>query len=154
VRGFIPMDQLWMRGLIYVDDVLVGAKAEVTWYTWATRYVDGSFDGGHFLLGHGRLGFGLTYDERGAVTATTAVDGHVELDGDGPWPARIEVTAGGQAWEFLPDPHGRMVDLMPIPNPQIEGRWRRVGDDRQVDHWFAWGEIAPGHGTTPRRNPA
>jgi hypothetical protein len=43
-----------------------------------------------------------------------------------------------------------MVDLMPIPNPQIEGRWRRVGDDRHPASWFAWGEIAPSHGTRRR----
>jgi hypothetical protein len=45
-----------------------------------------------------------------------------------------------------------MVDLMPIPNPQIEGRWRRAGDTREPAHWFAWGEVAPGHGTTPIRD--
>ena len=31
-----------------------------------------------------------------------------------------------------PDDLGRMTDLMPIPNPQIEGRWRRRGDTRQA----------------------
>jgi aspartyl-tRNA(Asn)/glutamyl-tRNA(Gln) amidotransferase subunit A len=29
---------------------------------------------------------------------------------------------------------------------------RRVGDTREPAHWFAWGEVAPGHGTTPIRN--
>jgi hypothetical protein len=150
VHGFIPLDQLWMDGVIYVDDIFVGQQAEVVWYTWATRYADGGFDGGHFLLGHRRLGFALIYDETGRVTATTDVDGRVVLDDDGPWPARIELSVGGEEWEFLPAETGRMVDLMPIPNPQIEGRWRRVGDTREPDHWFAWGEIAPGHGTAPR----
>jgi hypothetical protein len=151
VRGFIPLDQLWMDGMIYVDDIFVGEQAEIVWYTWATRYVDGSFDGGHFMLGHRQLGFAVTYDEHGQVTATSDVDGRVILDGDGPWPQRIEVEAAGQTWEFEPDPAGRMVDLMPMPNPQIEGRWRRVGDTRQPAHWFAWGEIAPGHGRVPVR---
>ena len=32
---------------------------------------------------------------------------------------------------ILPDPQGRMVDFMPMPNPQAEGRWRRVGDTRE-----------------------
>jgi hypothetical protein len=149
VRGFIPLDQLWMDGLVYVDDILVGERAEVAWYTWATRYLDGSFEGGHFMLGHRQLGFAIVYDETGAVTATTDVDGRVVLDGEGPWPKRIEVSADGQDWEFLPAPTGRMVDLMPMPNPQIEGRWRRVGDTREPAHWFAWGEVAPGHGTIP-----
>jgi hypothetical protein len=151
VRGFIPLDQLWMDGLVYVDDILVGRQAEVAWYTWATRYEDGTFDGGHFMVGHRRLGFAIVYDETGNVSATTDVDGRVVLDGDGPWPARIEVSAAGAEWEFVPAATGRMVDLMPIPNPQIEGRWRRVGDQREPAHWFAWGEVAPGHGTRPRR---
>ena len=152
VRGFIPMDQLWMDGMIYADDIFIGERAEVAWYTWATRYADGSFDGGHFLLGHRQLGFAIVYDETGRVTGTTQVDGRVILDGDGPWPERIELTAAGDEWEFLPAATGRMVDLMPIPNPQVEGRWRRAGDTREPAHWFAWGEVAPGHGTTPIRD--
>jgi hypothetical protein len=153
VRGFIPLDQLWMNGRVYVDDILVGEAGEVAWYTCATRYVDGSFEGGHFMVGHRQLGFAIVYDETGRVTATTEVDGQVVLDDGGPWPERIEVSAAGQAWEFLPAPTGRMVDLMPIPNPQIEGRWRRVGDTREPAHWFAWGEVAPGHGTAPNSEP-
>jgi hypothetical protein len=146
VRGFIPLDQLWMRGRVYIDDIFIGEKAEVVWYTWATRYRDGSFEGGHFLVGHRRLGFAVVYDETGLVSTTTDVDATVTLEGEGPWPARIDLTAAGQEWEFLPDPRGRMVDLMPIPNPQIEGRWRRRGDSREPAQWFAWGEIAPSHG--------
>jgi hypothetical protein len=137
-----------MHGVIYVDDVLVGKGAEVTWYTWATRYEDGSLDAGHFLYGHDHLGFALLTDERGNVTTTTEIEGEVVLDGDGPWPRGIRLRAGSDDWEFVPDPHGRMVDLMPMPNPQIEGCWRRVGDTRQADRWFAWGEIAPSHGLT------
>jgi hypothetical protein len=152
VRGFIPMDQLWMDGMIYVDDIFIGERAEVAWYTWATRYADGSFDGGHFLLGHRQLGFALVYDQTGRVTGTTQVDGRVILDADGRWPERIELTAAGDEWEFLPAATGRMVDLMPILNPQIEGRWRRAGDTREPAHWFAWGEVAPAHGTTPIRD--
>jgi hypothetical protein len=152
VRGFIPLDQLWMHGLIYIDDIFIGDEAEVVWYTWATRYVDGSFEGGHFMVGHRRLGFAVVYDEMGQVSATTDVDASVTLDGDGPWPSRIDLTAAGETWEFLPDARGRMVDLMPIPNPQIEGRWRRSGDTREPLCWFAWGEIAPSHGLARRRH--
>lgn len=151
VRGFIAVDDLYMHGTIYVDDVLVGEQAELVWYTWATRYDDGTLDGGHFMYGHDRLGFALLTNERGEVTATTEIDGEVTLDSDGPWPEGITLRAGGDTWEFVPDPRGRMIDLMPIPNPQVEGRWRRVGDDRRPAHWFAWGEIAPGHGTSRRR---
>jgi hypothetical protein len=150
VRGFVPLDQIWMNGLVYVDDILVGRKAEVAWHTWATRFDDGTFQGGHFMIGHRRLGFALVYDESGTVSVTTDVDGRVVLDGEGPWPERIEVSAAGEEWEFLPASTGRMVDLMPMPNPQVVGRWRRVGDTREPAHAFAWGEIAPSHGTVPK----
>ncbi len=150
VLGFIALDDLYMHGTVYVDDILVGEQAEIVWYTWATRYEDGTLNAGHFMYGHDRLGFALLTNERGEVTATTDIDGEVNLDGEGPWPDGITLRAGSDEWEFLPDPRGRMVDLMPIPNPQIEGRWRRVGDDRRPTHWFAWGEIAPSHGTRRR----
>jgi hypothetical protein len=146
VTGFIAVDDLHMDGEIYVDDLFIGEQAEIVWYTWATRYVDGTLDAGHFLLGHGNLGFAVLTDEGGNVTATHDIDGAVELDGDGPWPSTIRLSVAGTDWEFLPDPRGRMADLMPIPNPQIEGRWRRVGDTREPRTWFAWGEIAPSHG--------
>jgi len=150
VSGFIPVDQIYMNGVIYEDDIFIGDQAELVWYTWATRYLGGGFQGGHFLLGHRRMGFGVVYDETGVVVATSEVNGEITLDGSGPWPARIDLTVDGKAWEFIPDERGRMVDLMPIPNPQIEGRWREVGDSREPAHWFAWGEIASGHGTSRR----
>lgn len=152
VSGFIPFDQIYMHGLIYQDDILVQERAEVIWHTWATRYTDGSFEGGHFMVGHRHLGFAIVYDGEGRlVLASTDVDGTVTLGDDRTWPVHMEVRADGQTWEFLPAPSGRMVDLMPMPNPQIEGRWRRVGDDRQPAHWMAWGECAPSHGTSPVR---
>ncbi len=151
VRGFYGADDMYMHGQIYDDDLLIGKKLHTTWYTWATRYTDGSLDGGHFLLGHDGLGMMLLFDETGAVRRTTDIDGFVRTDPTGTWPAYIEVHALGETWEFLPDPKGRMVDFMPIPNPQTEGRWRRQGDDREPAHWFAYGEIAPSHGLQPRR---
>jgi hypothetical protein len=44
-----------------------------------------------------------------------------------------------------------MPDLGNIPNPQVDGRWRRVGDTREPDVWFAWGEAVPANGARPRR---
>jgi hypothetical protein len=35
--------------------------------------------------------------------------------------------------------------------PQVDGRWRRVGDTREPDVWFAWGEAVPASGARPRR---
>lgn len=154
VRGFYGADDMYMHGQIYDNDLLIGKQLHTTWYTWATRYTDGTLDAGHFMLGHDELGMLLLCNETGAVNRTTDVDGIVELDSTGTWPARIEVHAAGQSWEFLPDAKGRMVDFMPIPNPQAEGRWRRVGDTREPAHWFAYGEVAPSHGTVPRRGVA
>lgn len=151
VRGFYGADDMYMNGLCYENDLLIGKKLHVVWYTWATRYTDGSLDAGHFMLGHDGLGMLLLCDEDGGVRRTTDVTGHVEVDESGTWPRRIEVHAPGEDWEFLPDPRGRMVDFMPMPNPQTEGRWRRDGDDREPSHWFAYGEIAPSHGLSPRR---
>jgi hypothetical protein len=149
VRGFIGVDDVYMHGQIYQDDLLIGEQLHISWYTWATRYTDGSLDAGHFMLGHNGFRFALLCDEHGGVTRTSDVDGRVML-ADGVWPERIEIEADGTAWEFLPDPRGRMVDFMPMPNPQIEGRWRRVGDIREPSHWFAFGEVAPEHGLVLR----
>lgn len=151
VRGFYGADDMYTRGLVYENDLLIGKKLHVTWYTWATRYTDGTLDAGHFMLGHDGVGMLLLGDENARVRRTTEVDGRVHLDESSSWPTRIEVHAPGEDWEFLPDPKGRMVDFMPMPNPQIEGRWRRVGDTREPAQWFAYGEIAPSHGLAPRR---
>ncbi len=150
VRGFYGADDMYMNGRVYENDLLVGRKLHVTWFTWATRYTDGTLDAGHFMLGHDGLGMLLLCDQDGQVRRTTDVDGHVELDSSETWPVHIEVHAPGEDWEFLPDPQGRMVDFMPMPNPQAEGRWRRVGDTREPAHWFAYGEVAPSHGVVPR----
>jgi hypothetical protein len=42
-----------------------------------------------------------------------------------------------------------LVGLGTLKNPQVDGRWRRVGDKREPDVWFAWGEAAPSHGHRP-----
>jgi hypothetical protein len=151
VRGFYGADDMYMHGHVYENDLLIGKKLHVAWWTWATRYTDGTLDAGHFMLGHDGLGMLLLCDETGAVNRTTDVDGFVELDPSGTWPTYIEVQAPGQTWEFLPDPKGRMVDFMPMPNPQSEGRWRRKVDEREPSHWFAYGEVPPSHGLEPRR---
>jgi len=145
VSGFIGVDDMYMNGQIYHNDLLIGRKIHISWYTWATRYTDGSLEAGHFMLGHDGCRFALLCNDKGEVTRTTDLDGRVIL-ADETWPARIEIEAAGTSWEFLPDHRGRMVDFMPMPNPQIEGRWRKVGDTREPAHWFAFGEIAPGHG--------
>ena len=152
VRGFIGFDVIHMYdgGEVYrTKDALVQEQLEVSWYTWATRYKDGSIDAGHFMLGNDKFGFAILTDENGDVRFTYDVDGEVSLEPDGYWHSGVRLSALGQEWEFLPDPVGRMPELGPIPNPQVEGRWRRIGDTREPEVWFAWGEAAPGHGQRP-----
>jgi hypothetical protein len=152
VRGFIGFDVMYMYegGECYqTKDALVQEKLELMWYTWATRYKDGSIDAGHFLIGNDLMGFGILTNENGDVRFTYDVDCDVTFGPDGYWHTGIKAKVFGEDYEFLPDPRGRMPGLGPIPNPQLDGRWRRVGDTREPDVWFAWGESAPTHGTRP-----
>lgn len=155
VRGIIALDQSYMQegGIMYRRKCsLVGQEVHRLWYTWATVYKDGTIDAGHFQVGHGRSGFALLTDEKGEPYFSNHVDAEFQLreDADGrPWPEHIRLDVEGQAWEFVPDPKGTMPDLLTFiqsSTPQNEGRWRRVGDEREPDVWFAWGEIAPEHG--------
>jgi hypothetical protein len=152
VRGLIGFDPIYMYegGEIYkTKDALVQERLELVWYTWATRYKDGTLDAGHFTLGNDNFGFAILADERGAVRFTYDVTGEVDFGRNGYWQEGIRYTAFGEEWEFVPDPRGRLVGLGTLKNPQVDGRWRRVGDARQPDVWFAWGEAAPGHGHRP-----
>lgn len=151
-RGLMGFDQVHMYegGEVYRTlDPLIEGGLEHLWYTWATCYKDGSIDAGHFMLGNKRFGFAILTDENGAVRCTTDVDGEVTFDDDNYWPTGARFSMGDVEYEFLPDPRGRMPDLGPIPNPQVEGRWRRVGDAREPDVWFAWGSAACQRITSP-----
>jgi hypothetical protein len=152
VRGLIGFDPIYMYegGEIYKSrDALVQEKLELVWYTWATRYKDGSLDAGHFTLGNDMFGFAILVNEKGEVRYTYDVTGEVDFGTNGYWQEGIKYSAFGEKWEFLPDPKGRLVGLGNLKNPQVDGRWRRVGDTREPDVWFAWGEAAPSHGTRP-----
>ena len=153
-RGFIGFDQVHMYegGEVYQKlDPLIEHGLEHLWYTWATRYTDGSVEAGHFMLGNDRFGFGIVTNEREEVRCTTDVDGEVFFDESGYWHTGARFALGATEYEFLADDRGRMPDLGPIPNPQVEGRWQRVGETRQPEVWFAWGEAVPANGPRPRR---
>jgi hypothetical protein len=147
VRGMIGFDPIYMfeGGEIYkAKDALVQQQLELVWYTWATRYRDGSIDFGHFTLGNDMFGFAILGNERGEVRYTYDVNGEVDFGRNSYWQEGIRYSAFGEQWEFVPDPRGRLVGLGTLKNPQVDGRWRRVGDRREPDVWFAWGEAAPG----------
>ncbi|GAA3898641.1 hypothetical protein GCM10023084_58920 [Streptomyces lacrimifluminis] len=151
VRGMLAFDQVYMHeeGTLYRDkDLVMENEGHLLWYTWATRYKDGSFEGGHFIVGHDRLGFGVVTDGK-QVLATQDVDVRVYQRDGTPFAEQIALNVDGQQWEFLRHPKGSMPDMVEHgqpPTPQQEGRFRRVGDTREPATWFAWGETEPKHG--------
>lgn len=152
VRGLIGFDVMYMYtgGECYVTkDALVQEKLELCWYTWATIYKDGTLEAGHFLIGNDLMGFAITTNEKEEVRFTYDVDCEVTFGPDNYWHTGIKAKVFGEEYEFIPDPRGRMPELGPIPNPQLDGRWRKVGDTREPDVWFAWGESASAHGAKP-----
>lgn len=154
VRGFIFWEQSYMAegGMLYAHrDTLVGKQVENCWYSWGTRWDDGSIEVGHFICGNDRAGFGMASDGKGVTLLTSDATCQVTRDADGYWHDGIRIDAGGEQWEVVPDPRGRQVDMAKMPNPQQEGLVRRVGETRTPVSWFAWGETAPSHGDR-RRN--
>lgn len=156
VRGMLGFDRTYMPegAMLYVrKDILVGEQLHNSWYTWATRYKDGTFEAGHFLLANDHGGFAIFTNDKGEVTTSIDVTGEVEPGPDQNFPKAVTLVIEGEEWEFLPDPRGKMPDFLNaakrLPTPQNEGRWQRKGETREADVWFAWGEIAPGHGLKP-----
>jgi hypothetical protein len=153
VTGMIAYDQTYMGagGDLYVNqDLVMENHGHLVWYTWSTRYEDGSWENGHFMLGNGPLGFALFTDGK-TVTTTRDITGRVFPREGSPFAERIELTIDEEEWEFLPHPIGTMPDMMRKhpPTPQQEGRWQRVGETRKPAVWFAWGETEPDHGRVP-----
>jgi len=84
------------------------------------------------------------------VTTCTDVEAIVKSGPDRNFPEAIYLRAGDSLWEFIPDPKGRMPDFLgksQPSTPQNEGRWRRVGDTREPETYWAWGETSPLTGT-------
>jgi hypothetical protein len=159
VQGIIAFDQSYLPDGMHMytgqDPLFREQLHHRCWYTWGTVYKDGSYDCGHFVLGTGRVGFAVYTDQTQKVTMVTDPRGDITIDSKGTWPSRIAVQAGKDHWEFLPDLRGRMPDMLGGAaqswTPQNEGRWRKVGDKRQPEAWFAWGEIAPAGRTDYKR---
>lgn len=146
VKGIVALDQVYMAegGAVHFQkDLIVNNKKHVLWWSFATVYKDGSFDAGCFMVGHDNLGFAMLMTEKGEVRCTTRIEGIVRYKQDSFFAESVCVTLeGGEQWEFLPDPKGEMRDFVggfPI-TAQQEGRWRQVGDRREPDHSFGWGE--------------
>ncbi len=63
--------------LYMVNDVLVGAKTHLTWYSFATEYEDGETQFGHFIVGHDRLGIGVVANQSGVLVNSSTVNARV-----------------------------------------------------------------------------
>ncbi len=153
VKGVIALDQPYMAegGAIHFQkDLVVNNNKHVIWWSFATIYKDASYDVGSLMVGHDNLGYAILMNEKGEIRATTQVEGEVRHKPGSPFVDTARVfMEGGEEWEYLPDPKGEMIDFLggfPI-TAQQEGRWRRVGDTREPDHWFGWGESDRRNGT-------
>lgn len=151
VTGMMSVDQAYLAeggAIHYKKDLIVNNKKHVIWWAFGTLYKDGSYDVGSVQVGHDNLGFAILMNEKGETRTTTDIEGTVQhRNGSYFCDSAKIVLDGKEEWEFLPDPKGDMVDFVggfPI-TAQQEGRWRRVGDTREPDRWYAWGE-------TDRRN--
>ena len=107
VRGMIGFDPIYMfeGGEIYeTKDALVQEKLELVWYTWATRYKDGSVDFGHFTLGHDMFGFAILGNEKGEVRYTYDVTGEVDFGSNGYWQEGISTPRSANNGSSFPTP--------------------------------------------------
>jgi len=152
-HGFVAFDQVYMAegGVLYTSkDAVMGNYGHIVWYTWATKYKDGTYDAGHFMLGHDRLGFAVHTDGEN-IYSTQDINGMVIDDEENmPFAKEIHLTIDGVEWEFHRDARGKMPAMLQKypPTPQQEGYWVRKGETREVDSYWAWGETETQHGNT------
>ncbi|HEX3287129.1 MAG TPA: hypothetical protein VHT50_21345 [Mycobacterium sp.] len=153
VTGFVPFDPVYMvegASLYAEKDILEGEQLCLSWYTWGTRWDDGTVEVGHTLAGHDQFGLCIATDAEGITIQTNRVDAAFEWASDEYHVARVEFDVDGEQWEFIADPHGTQPDMGAIPNPQQEGLMQRVGETRSPLHWTSWGEANIAH-KPPRR---
>ena len=152
VRGLIGFDPIHMYegGEIYkIKDALVQEKLELVWYTWATRYKDGTHRCRPLHAGSRHVRVRHSHQREGRSALYVRRHWRSRLREKRLLAGRHQVFSIREQWEFIPDPKGRLLGLGELKNPQVDGRWRRVGDTREPDVWFAWGEAAPSHGSRP-----
>jgi len=152
-HGFVAFDQVYMAegGILYTSkDTVMENYGHIAWYTWATKYKDGTYDAGHFMLGHDRLGFAV-YTDGENVYSTQDINGIVINDEENmPFAKEIHLTIDGIEWEFHRDSRGKMPAMLQKypPTPQQEGCWVRKGETREIDSYWAWGETETQHGNS------
>lgn len=146
VTGFLFIEQAYMQpdGVLYaINDVLVGAETHLTWYSFANEYADGSFEFGHFIVGHDRLGIAIVAGPSGLIVQSSTVDARTTRADDG-WSERVDLNIDGEHWEIIQPRELRILPTAHTPNRQQEGLIRRVGEPRTPVRHMAWGETAHG----------
>jgi hypothetical protein len=153
VKGAMALDQPYMveGGAIHFQkDPIVHNKKHVAWWSFVTIYKDGTWDTGSFMVGHDNLGYAIFQNHKGELRTTTDVEAKVVHQSKSWFAESVVITVEGkEQWEFLPDRYGEMADFaggFPV-TAQQEGRWRPVGDTREPDRWFGWGESDRRNGT-------
>jgi hypothetical protein len=160
VKGYLFVEQGYMRpgGVLYaLNDVLLGPKTHLTWYSFASEYEDGETQFGHFIVGHDRLGIGVVANQDGIILQSSTVSARTTPAEDG-WSARVDLDVDGEAWEVIQPKSLRIIPTAHTPNRQQEGMLRKVGETRKPVRWLAWGETAHGleraHRYAPFYRPA
>ncbi len=144
VTGFALFDQSYMPSGIDWRESIIFEDLEHVWGAFATEYEDGSLEWGHLAFGRDEFAFAVVANDREALLATTEVTGGVDVEPDD-WASRILFHAGGQDWEWVADPDGRLGDFSASRRGYLAqtGWTRRVGEARKPVRWFAWQETFP-----------
>lgn len=156
VSGFMGVDNVFTPSGYSWGHEPVSGNYELSWYTWGNRYDDGTVEMGHIASGHGHWGFAIFNRDGGELCRTTDVRSLVDERDDVGWPLHISFGIAGEQWEWVADERGRMPD-MGLPGqrrtPNSEGQFRRVGEQRTITSWMAWGETVPENGDQRRPAP-
>ncbi|WP_372349739.1 hypothetical protein [Streptomyces sp. KL116D] len=70
VRGFMFWEEAYMYpgGRLYVEKDPLHDAQYTSWYSWATRWDDGTTEVGHFLLGGKSFGVGVVSSSSGEIS--------------------------------------------------------------------------------------
>ena len=157
VTGFMGLDNAFTSPGYSWGHEPVSGNYELTWYTWGNRYEDGAVQMGRISSGNGHWGFAIFNNEGGVLARSTDVRSLVTKRDEIGWPLHISYWIDGEEWEWVAEERGRMVDLG-LPGqrrtPNSEGQFRRVGEERAITSWMAWGETVPENGDERKPAPA
>jgi hypothetical protein len=141
VDGFVGIDEVHLAPgrEHHVDDPMTTSKLSVLTCRWATAYDDGSIECGYLWFGPEGEGCALRAAD-GELHIANAVAGEIVAERDG-FPVQVRCDIDGVAWEFVADERGVPIEPLPGPVRQVEGWFRRVGEQRRPLVWCATPEV-------------